>query len=291
MKKFFSIFAATALMLSFVACDKKDKASDEPDAPKTACTFKVDVTDITASGALVTITPSDTNAYYYFDVLTAEEAAAGFSADSLAASMKAAVEYYGYQFPEYLSKGVDFYEYATLAPETEYVAYAVQIDENYAAVGPLTTVKFTTLKLAVTDTVNVTGEGELMDLTFLNYGWALYAYLDATGNAYLEFNFDTESIEGAFTEEDFDSYYGSWAVIDEENEVYYPITAANVTGSLNAAGTEYTFAGTAVATNGVLYNVNVVCPVDDGGDSGLAPKKIKAMKFKSEKKAQKGLRK
>ena len=33
MKKFFSIFAATALMLSFVACDKKDKSSDEPQNP------------------------------------------------------------------------------------------------------------------------------------------------------------------------------------------------------------------------------------------------------------------
>jgi hypothetical protein len=33
MKKFFSIFAATALMLSFVACDKKDKSSDEPVNP------------------------------------------------------------------------------------------------------------------------------------------------------------------------------------------------------------------------------------------------------------------
>jgi hypothetical protein len=33
MKKFFSIFAATALMLSFVACDKKDKSSDEPTTP------------------------------------------------------------------------------------------------------------------------------------------------------------------------------------------------------------------------------------------------------------------
>lgn len=35
MKKFFSVFAATVLMLSFVACDKKDKSKDEPQSQDT----------------------------------------------------------------------------------------------------------------------------------------------------------------------------------------------------------------------------------------------------------------
>lgn len=51
--------------LSFVACDDDNKG-EEPPVP---VTFEVAVSDVETKSATVTVTPSDANATYYFDVV------------------------------------------------------------------------------------------------------------------------------------------------------------------------------------------------------------------------------
>lgn len=264
MKKILSVVAAAVIAFSFNACQPKNGA----DAPK----FKVEVSEVSATGAKVTITPTDTTIYYYFDVVTAAEVKAGFNGDTLAAIMKEAVEYGGYKFPYYLSQNVDSWEFALL-PETDYVAYAVQIDSAYNAVGQWTTVNFTTGKLEIKETVNVTGNGEYYDLTAYELGSVVNVPVGTSG-ALLELSFPDALPTGAFTEDAFDSYYGAFYVVSETE--YYQVVSASLNGAL--AGTDYTLKGEIVATNAVKYVIDVTCAEGDINSLFGAPAKKAARK-------------
>jgi len=257
MKKIFSIMAVALVVFSLASC----KGKNTPDDPKDV-TFAISVSEITAASAFVTVVPSDTNAYYYFDVLTSEDLKAGYNEDSLAKEMKESVEYYKQKFPYYLSKGTDEWTFTGLMPETEYTVYALQFDSAYAPVGKWTTKTFKTAKLEIKETVNLSGEGELLDYISLMGAFAVYADINDKG-AYLDLTIAAEDLNGTFTEADLDEYYGGWAVIDEQNDEYYPVISLAAEGKLNADETEYAFKGEAICTNGVKYVLDLVCPVEE----------------------------
>ena len=264
MKKILSVVAAAVIAFSFNAC--KDK--NTPDEPG----FKIEVSNVTGVSADVKVTPSDTTIYYYFDVLSKAEVDAGYTADTLAKYMKEAVEYYGYEFPYYLSKNVDEWTFELL-PETDYVVYAVQIDSAYNAVGKWTTANFKTGKLEIKDTVNVTDNGEYYDLTAYELGTVVDIPVGASG-ALLELSFPDTLPTGAFTEDAFDSYYGAFYVVSETE--YYPVISASLNGAL--AGTDYTLKGEIVATNAVKYVIDVTCAEGDINSLFGAPAKKAARK-------------
>ena len=271
MKKIFSILAAALIAFSFASCKG---GKNEPEQAK----FTIEVSDITATSATVKVTPVDANAYYYFDILEPAAIAAGYNVDSFALYLKEEVEFADEKFPAYLSKGADEYAFSGLMPETDYVVVAFQLDSNYAAVGDWTKKEFKTTKLELKGTKEVTGEAELMDFTALMGLFAVYADVDANG-AYLELTIASESLDGTFTEADFDDYYGAWLVVDEDNNEYYPVISANLKGVSNADATEYKLTGDVICGDGYKYNINVTCPIEDALAGYEAPaRKIKVTK-------------
>jgi len=269
MKKIFGILAAAVIAFGFASCKG---GQNEPEKAK----FTIEVSDVTATTAKVKVTPSDEKVYYYFDILSPEYIKSGYNVDSFALYLKEGIEEEGEKFPAYLSQKADEYTFSGLMPETEYTIVAFQLDSNYAAVGDWTAKNFQTTKLEIIGTKEVKGEGELMDLTGYMGLFAVYADVDTKG-AYLAFTFEAESIDGTFTEADFDEYYGAWLVADEDAGLYYPIISAQLKGASNAAGTEYAFTGEAICGDGYKYNINVTCPIED--EMSYAPaRKIKGAK-------------
>ena len=65
MKKILSVVAAAVIALSFASCKG---GKNTPEAEK----FAIAITDITSTGATITITPADTTAYYYWSVVASE---------------------------------------------------------------------------------------------------------------------------------------------------------------------------------------------------------------------------
>lgn len=114
-------------------------------------TFSVDVTNITADGATISVTPSNSDTYY-FDVV--EKAVYSSYADG----KEFAVEYinylkyyyegYGINLTDLLSSGADSYTYGgdnPLSPGTGYVAFAIGVSTNGEITTNIEIEEFTTL--------------------------------------------------------------------------------------------------------------------------------------------------
>lgn len=113
-------------------------------------TFQVSVSNITATGATVSVIPS-TNETYYFDVLEKEIYDAYTDKKELAAEYIAEVkdyyESYGYSLADALSSGNDSYSFDDfLDPNTAYYALAFGVTTSGAITTDITTVEFTTLE-------------------------------------------------------------------------------------------------------------------------------------------------
>ena len=113
-------------------------------------TFQVSVSNITATGATVSVTPS-TNETYYFDVLEKEIYDAYTDKKELAAEYIAEIkdyyESYGYSLADALSSGNDSYSFdGFLDSNTAYYALAFGVTTSGAITTDVTTVEFTTLE-------------------------------------------------------------------------------------------------------------------------------------------------
>ena len=284
MKKIFSILAVALVAFSFASCDKKDGPTP------TTKDFTITVADITATGAHVTVTPSDTTAFYFISYVSQED-----------------LEYYEMTLEEYANDDMEWYpengyKFADLAyqgeaklsldgylkPEQVYYVYAFKFNKSWEILSEIAQVKFTTPKLEIKETVNVTAEGTVYDMTDGYYLLGIEADLDATGNSYITLALLTDNAEGTFTEENIDTYYGmgAWVVVDMANEEYYQVITLNATGAYNADATSYSFKGDMVAANGVKYVLNLTCvpqaDEEEGDDDELlAPAKAKKVAEKS----------
>lgn len=284
MKKIFSILAVALVAFSFASCDKKDGPTP------TTKDFTITVADITATGAHVTVTPSDTTAFYFISYVSQED-----------------LEYYEMTLEEYANDDMEWYpengyKFADLAyqgeaklsldgylkPEQVYYVYAFKFNKSWEILSEIAQVKFTTPKLEIKETVNVTAEGTVYDMTDGYYLLGIEADLDATGNSYITLALLTDNAEGTFTEENIDTYYGmgAWVVVDMAKEEYYQVITLNATGAYNADATSYSFKGDMVAANGVKYVLNLTCvpqaDEEEGDDDELlAPAKAKKVAEKS----------
>ena len=112
-------------------------------------TFNVNVTDITATGATVVVTPSNYDTYYFdviekevYDMYTDKKE---FAAEYIA-EVKDFYESYGYSLADALSSGNDSYSFdGFLDPNTAYYAFAFGVTTSGAITTDITTVEFTTL--------------------------------------------------------------------------------------------------------------------------------------------------
>ena len=297
MKKIFSIMAVALVAFSLASC-KGHNEPDEPeqptdttvvpvdttDVPTVDLTFKITVSNITASAATVALEPSKNDVDYYWTIVGAEDLKK-YGADSLAAVlMLEEVEYYESTYESlvednYIVKGKDSYTFSTLQPETEYSVIAFPVDKELKVTGKAATENFKTAELVITETVNVSGEGELENYVDWFGMFAVTAAIDDNG-AYLTFTIDADELEGNFTEADLDPDYGAWLVIDEKTNEYYSVVTLTAEGKLNAEGTEYSFKGEAACANGVKYVFDFTCPNEEidwdslfGGDEEYAPAK------------------
>ena len=130
----------------------------------TGGTFEITVTDITASGAAITVTPSIAGATFYWSVAPTT-AIVGLSDEDLVknfliAELEEGVEYYaqyGYELTiaDLLLDEEDSWTYTTLSANTEYVVLAAYLDAEGNLQESVVKQSFTTL------------EAQLIDLTFI----------------------------------------------------------------------------------------------------------------------------
>lgn len=155
--KFYLLAMMTAVATLFlVGCSSDDPEPDPvpPPPPPVDKFFDIAVTDITASTAFVTVTPEDNATRYYFDVLSKADFA------DYNNSPKAFMEFYidwlkennpdftlDQIFEQILSTGEDSYEFPKLKAETEYLAFAVKVNDDGTIPEEGDTEAFTTIAL------------------------------------------------------------------------------------------------------------------------------------------------
>lgn len=195
MKKFFAIMAAALVAFSFASC----KGGNEPENEA----YKIEISNITAKGATIAVTPADSAATYFWDLIEAAEAAK-MTDEQVGAYLKEyleeAVEYYkqyGYDatLADFLITGANSYDYTKLEPNTEYTVVAMALDANGASSGKAARKNFKTLE-EKEDPVpaDMTFEIAVSDITFAS---AAVAVTPSTDEATYYWNiFETAQIEG-----------------------------------------------------------------------------------------------
>lgn len=149
----FAMLAAASFMM--VACSDNDDPAPQPEPePETGVTFEIEITDISSTSARVGVTPSRDDVFYFFDVISKDVLTEYYNGD-VAAVAEALYDTWvdgGMSIEEmlanYASKGTDSWHYdGTLSPDTEYVVYAVPMNENGMVVSACAVDYFTTLTL------------------------------------------------------------------------------------------------------------------------------------------------
>lgn len=145
MKKYLMIIAAVAI--AFTACKQKPVVPPET-------TFDIQVSDLTATSVTITVTPSDTAVYYYFDIMKKENYDQFANDDEVVADMveyfQELIEYYEQygveaSLEDFMSKGVDGYDYDGISANTDYYAFAFKLDSTLTKLdGKITKVPFHT---------------------------------------------------------------------------------------------------------------------------------------------------
>ena len=250
--------ALAAFSLTFAACEPTeepvvDDGTEEvpggddttPDDPAEV-TFAISVSDITATGATVSVVPSDATVTYYFAAIEKSTFDSYSDAQTFAteyiADVKSYVELLGYELSDMLSQGNDSYSYAgTFTASTEYYAFAVGVDTDGTVTTDVATEAFTT------------GEAVASDNTFTVTENLGYITITPTNNdPYVWTISEAEGLD-SFTEEELIS-----AVISD--------LGADIT-SYMATGTD-SYDYSSVLTNGVEYAV-IVFGYDGGPTTGL----------------------
>ena len=211
MKKLFKLFIIATLAVCGVSCELfgglinggngNNENNGNGENNGTSASYVIDVTGITSNSATVTVTPSNSDAYY-FDVvekeyLDAYTNSADFLADYVAEIKDyiAELNAYGYNitFADFVSYGKDTYTYeaGTLDPNTEYYAFAFGLSEEGKVTSDLNKKAFTTLSSGNTgggsntsnNTFNVkvsdiTSTGALVSVTPSNYDTYYFDVVD-----------------------------------------------------------------------------------------------------------------
>ncbi len=272
MKKILSVVAAAVIALSFASCKG---GKNTPEAEK----FAIAITDITSTGATITITPADTTAYYYWSVV-ASELLQKYTADSIALLlMQQEVEEYQSTFESlveegYIVKGKDAYTYSTLDPDTGYLAIAFNVDKDLKVTSEAVTKEFKTAEFVVTGHETLSSN----NAEFIDYidaaGLFQVILEDDTKGLALYLAFFADGLEGEFTQDDLFALYSGFALGNKE----YSIVSLAVKNVLSADGTQLTVTGKMAASNGIEYDLKLVATADSYAEAAparkIAPRKL-----------------
>ena len=175
-------------------------------AHKADVSFEIKAENITQTTADVTVTPSDNEASYYFDLFASADAKDMDDAAIVAAlreSWESQASYYDMELsellPYILSQGEDSYPFEDLQAGTEYTVVAFLVDEEGNLVGEVTRFNFTT-EAAVAPTGEKVNLGELT----LDY---FDDYRDADGSFILYLTNDTTEIALCIFDDDLDGVF------------------------------------------------------------------------------------
>ncbi len=221
MKKLFNLLMMGALV-ALVACDP---INPTPDPEPKATSFEITVSDITATTATVSVTPSNDTVYYYTGMVEADDlleyASIEAYADSLLDYLPTYVEWYnGYYGPYYgeitiedmFMKGLDEYTYEELDPSTKYCVFAFQVDlTELKRVADVTSKEFTTLELKKSENIISFNHNEgdtIINITTTNSDDYFWTYIEKDTLAYYYGGDAAECF--AETVEYWADYYGSW---------------------------------------------------------------------------------
>ena len=277
MKKFLSFVAAALVAFSFTACNGNDPASKD---------FKITISDVTATSAVVKIEPADTTATYIATYLPAE-IAAPLSEDSLKIVLKASLDYAiamykargsNVTYADFLEQGVQEGEISDLSPKTEYLFVAVKMDAQAVFSGNVAKKAFTTPDIVVKETVDlgVLQGGGFEDYRSIDGSYIAYATDKATYDVTL--NIYDKDFVGNFTEADIDPEYSYLWTSEMHSENALSIVKAELVSALAGADAA-TISGWAVASNGIMYKFSFTHPtVEAVGAPARAAKKDAAKK-------------
>lgn len=165
------MFAVASFMM--VACSDKDDPAPQPaPEPELDVTFEIEVTDITTTGVLITVTPSRDNVLYYFDNVSKEDFTEKYGSDvgavaegafeqmvAMGMTLEEAIE-------TYASMGKDSWRNSGgLTPDTEYVAYVVAISNEGKALSEGQSYEYRTLAEEQPAVSDITFDIEVTDVT------------------------------------------------------------------------------------------------------------------------------
>lgn len=278
MKKIFSILAVALVAFSFASCNGNNPT------PGKDGKFAILVENITATSADITVTPTDTAAYYYWTVYYAESIKeAGDSLGAyLAEDFKA--EYGSYDWDlvasYLLTKGEDNYSFSELPSETDLAVVAFYLDSTYTVLGEVGIKEFTTPKLEIEETVALNITSATVDLSLMKDYGLMGISAEAQDGYALKLCFYAEQASGTFTEEAFYSdgqYVYNYVEWGEGDDDWTTLEKMNLDGALNKEGTEYAFSGSVVGDNGVEYTFSATATIaeEEGGEAAaFAPKRV-----------------
>ena len=306
MKKLFKFFILAMLAVCGVACEQLGGLNNGNNNGEngenngngngngsTTIEYAISVTNITSTGATVSVTPSDNNSPYYFDVIEKEILDAYASEtqfiEDYVADIKAYIEEYnanGYNlsFANFVSLGKDSYTYGTesaLDPDTEYYAFAFGITENGEITSGLNKVEFKTLSSGgntggedVTTSNNtfdvnvtdITSTGAMVSVVASNYDTY---YFDVIEKEVYDMYTDKKEFAAEYIAEIkalFEAYgYSIGEILSSGNDAY------SFEGYLEPNTAYYAFA-VGVSTSGVITTDVAAVPFTTlawgGGDSG-----------------------
>ena len=278
MKKIFSILAVALVAFSFASCNGNNPT------PGKDGKFAILVENITATSADITVTPTDTAAYYFWSVYYAESIKnVGDSLGAyLAEDFKA--EYGSYDWDlvasYLLTKGEDNYSISGLPSETELAVVAIYLDSTYTVIGEVGIKEFTTPKLEIEETVALNITSATVDLSLMKDYGLMGISAEAQDGYALKLFFYAEQASGTFTEEAFYSdgqYVYNYVEWGEGDDDWTTLEKMNLDGALNKEGTEYAFSGSVVGDNGVEYTFSATATIaeEEGGEAAaFAPKRV-----------------
>ncbi len=149
LKLFFSILALAAC--TFTACDDDDTVAPIPPAPPVeVVTLQIELSEPTSTSVKMTVTPSDEQLTYYFDVIQKSLFETEHNSDwkTYVAGMIKYLTDEGKTLAESITlittTGGSEYEFAELYPNTEYLAVAMGIDREGAISTEVECVPFAT---------------------------------------------------------------------------------------------------------------------------------------------------
>ena len=264
--------------------------------------LSISVTQVTATGALVSVTPSNTDTYFFavIEKSAIDEFGApiDFALDYIV-KLKKTCEAYGYTLADVLSSGPDNMSYdGFLSPNTEYYAFAFGATANCAITTGVVTVPFTTPELEKGDKV-------LDNLSygyFTNYGdyygtnaanWYIDLYpeegmdvlvlevqtplnaTDFTGNYPFASTCEAGTAVAGFINDEEYICGSHWYTLDLNNNIsnYAICKTGNV--AISKSGEEYTIALDAVDADGYKVTANYTGAIEEFIDDSAASLSVK----------------